>query len=95
MLQRDNIIPGPPIQLWSVFEVSDLRSTYRGLPLENKRQEILFYLYNIVEKVYGVEYSPQTNAPMRYDVDEHVEAFLALRTGITRKVVITMPIRNK
>ena len=31
---------------------------------------------NIVEKIYGPEYSPQTGSRMRYDIDMHVEAFL-------------------
>mmetsp|Transcript_27725 Transcript_27725/g.59260 ORF Transcript_27725/g.59260 Transcript_27725/m.59260 type:complete len:123 (-) Transcript_27725:275-643(-) len=33
-------------------------------------------MHNIVEKMYGPEYSPKTNSSMRYDIDMHVDAFL-------------------
>ena len=72
---EDDIIPGPPVKLQSLFEI--IWEAPTGLPLEY-RKETLVYLYNIVEKVYWPEYSPtKTNSrTRRYDIDMHVDGFL-------------------
>ena len=52
---NDNIIPDPPIEFKSLFKA--IREAPTGIPLTPK-DDTLNYMYNIVEKVYGYEYSP-------------------------------------
>ena len=70
---NDDIIPGPPTELKSLFEA--IQEAPTGIPLTPK-EETLTYMYNIVEKIYRPEYSPQSNSRMRYNINMHVEAFL-------------------
>ena len=69
----DDIIPGPPIEFKSLFE--GIREAPTGIPLTPK-DATLNYMYNIVEKVYGSEYSPRSHSQMRFDMNMHVDAFL-------------------
>ena len=62
---EDDIIPGPPIKFKTLFEA--IQEAPTGIPLA-KKEDTLNYMYNIVEKVYGPEYSPQSHPRMRYDI---------------------------
>ena len=44
-------------------------------------EETFNYMYNVVEKVYGLVYSPRTNSKMKKDINLHVEAFLEIILG--------------
>ena len=70
---ENNIIPGPPIKIWSLFD--KIWEAPNDLPLKTKKQTLI-YIYNIIEKVYGPEYSPRSNFRVRYDIGKHVEAFI-------------------
>ena len=52
---EDDIIPSPPIEFKSLFKA--ILEAPTGIPLARKK-DTLNYMYYIVEKVYGPEYSP-------------------------------------
>ena len=45
-------------------------------PLGAQDRYTFIYMYNVNEKIYGPEYSPRSNSPMRYNVDMPIDAFL-------------------
>ena len=70
---NDDIIPGSLIKLKSLFKV--IREAPTSIPLAPKT-DVLIYMYNVIEKIYGPEYSPCSNSRMRYDIDMHIDALL-------------------
>ena len=71
----DDIMPGNPTEYVSIFEV--IRTAETGMPLKIN-QSTYTYMYNIVERVYGEEYSAETNVTIREDINLHVDAFLEI-----------------
>ena len=71
----DDTMPGNPTEHLSIFEV--IRAADTGLPLKHN-QSTYTYMYNIVERVYGEEYSAETNVTIREDINLHVDAFLEI-----------------
>ena len=71
----DDTMPGKPPEYQSIFEV--IREATTGLPLKHA-QSTYAYMYNIVERVYGEEYSAETNKTIREDINLHVDAFLEI-----------------
>ena len=71
----DDTMPGNPTEYLSIFEV--IRAADTGLPLKHN-QSTYNYMYNIVERVYGEEYSAETNVTIREDINLHVDAFLEI-----------------
>ena len=69
----DDTMPGKPPEHQSIFEI--IREATTGMPLKHAHATYA-YMYNIVERIYGEEYSAETNKTIREDVNLHVDAFL-------------------